>query len=135
MTVRVGSLDELQPGEMRRVDAGGTSVVVVRVGDQVYACGGVCTHRGGPLAEGRLNGVRLVCPWHGWMFDVRTGACVMPARGAAVATYPVRIAAGDVFVEDGRIIGAVGVSGAVPADNDHAIADAAAGHPSVPSGH
>ena len=39
------------------------------------------------------------------------------------------------IVEGGRIIGAVGVSGAVPADNDHAIADAAAGHPTVPASH
>ena len=39
------------------------------------------------------------------------------------------------LVEDGRIVGAVGVSGAVPADNDHTIADAAAGHPPVPRGH
>jgi uncharacterized protein GlcG (DUF336 family) len=38
-------------------------------------------------------------------------------------------------VEDGRVVGAVGVSGAVPADNDHAIADAAAGHPVVPRSH
>ncbi|HET8577666.1 MAG TPA: heme-binding protein [Methylomirabilota bacterium] len=39
------------------------------------------------------------------------------------------------LVEDGRIIGAVGVSGAVPADNDHAIADTAAGHPDIPRSH
>jgi glc operon protein GlcG len=38
-------------------------------------------------------------------------------------------------VEDGRVVGAVGVSGAVPADNDHAIADAAAGHPTIPTSH
>jgi nitrite reductase (NADH) small subunit len=99
VTVHVGPFDELQPGEMRRVDAAGTSVVVVRVGDHVYACSAACAHRGGPLAEGRLNGARLVCPWHGWMFDVRTGACLIPARGAAVTTYPVRIDAGDVVVD------------------------------------
>lgn len=39
------------------------------------------------------------------------------------------------LVADGRVIGAVGVSGAVPADNDHAIADAAAAHPTIPSSH
>jgi glc operon protein GlcG len=39
------------------------------------------------------------------------------------------------IMEDGRLVGAVGVSGAVPADNDHAIADAAADHPSIPSAH
>ena len=39
------------------------------------------------------------------------------------------------IVEDGRIVGAVGVSGAVPAENDHTIADAAAGHPAIPKSH
>ena len=54
---------------------------------------------GGPLSLGRLAGARLTCPWHGWLYDVRTGQCLLPARGAAVATYPVRIDGGDIWVE------------------------------------
>jgi nitrite reductase/ring-hydroxylating ferredoxin subunit len=96
---RVARLDELSPGELRPVDVAGTRVVLARVGDAVYACNAVCTHQGGPLSEGKLSGTRLACPWHGWHFDVRSGACVMPTRGDSVPSYPVRIEAGDVWVE------------------------------------
>ncbi len=43
--------------------------------------------------------MRLACPWHGWMYDVRTGECVLPGRGNRVASYPVRVEAGEVWVE------------------------------------
>ena len=70
---RAASLDEVPAGQPKVVEVDGVRVVLARVGDAVYACGDVCTHRGGPLGEGKLNGARLACPWHGWMFDVRTG--------------------------------------------------------------
>jgi nitrite reductase/ring-hydroxylating ferredoxin subunit len=96
---RVASLDEVPAGQPKVVELDGVRVVLARVGDAVYACGDVCTHRGGPLGEGKLNGTRLACPWHGWMFDVRTGQCVFPGRGASVPSYPVRLEAGDILVE------------------------------------
>ena len=96
---RVASLDEVPAGQPKVVELDGIRVVLARVGDAVYACGDVCTHRGGPLGEGKLNGARLACPWHGWMFDVRTGQCVFPGRGVSVPSYPVRLEAGEVLVE------------------------------------
>ena len=96
---RVASLDEVPAGQPKVVELDGIRVVLARVGDAVYACGDVCTHRGGPLGEGKLNGARLACPWHGWMFDVRTGQCVFPGRGASIPSYPVRLEAGEVLVE------------------------------------
>ena len=93
------ALADLEPGRPRLVEADGARVVLVRVGDQVHALGGVCAHQGGPLAEGRLTGTRLACPWHGWMYDVRTGQCVFPGRGAAVPSYPVHVEGDDVLVE------------------------------------
>lgn len=89
--VVVGRLADLAPGQLRRVQVGGTGVVLARAGDTVYACGDTCTHQGGPLGEGRLSGTRLACPRHGWMYDVRTGQCLFPPRGAAVPVYRVRI--------------------------------------------
>jgi len=96
---RVASLEEVPAGQPKVVELDGVRLVLARVGDAVYACGDVCTHRGGPLGEGKLTGTRLACPWHGWMFDVRTGQCVLPARGASVPSYPVRVEAGEVLVE------------------------------------
>ncbi len=97
--VRVARLDDLGAGRTRLVETSGLRIVLARVKDEVYACEDVCAHQGGPLNEGRLSGVRLACPWHGWMYDVRTGECVMPKRGGRVASYQVRVEAGDVWVE------------------------------------
>ena len=96
---RVAALDEVTPGQPKLVEAHGVRVVLSRAGDRVYACGGICTQRGGPLSEGKLSGTRLTCPWHGWMFDVRTGQCAFPARGTAIASYTVRVDGNDVFVD------------------------------------
>jgi 3-phenylpropionate/trans-cinnamate dioxygenase ferredoxin component len=97
--VRAGRVEELPLGRPTRLDVGGEPVMLVRVGEAVYACGAVCSHKGGPLAEGKLSGARVACPWHGWMYDVRTGECVFPGRGARVPTYPTRVDAGEVWIE------------------------------------
>ncbi len=99
--VRVARLEELAVGQATLVEAGDRRVVLSRVGEHVYACADECAHQGGPLSEGRLTGTRLVCPWHGWMYDVRTGACLMPARGGPVPVYPARVEDGDVWVDFG----------------------------------
>jgi nitrite reductase/ring-hydroxylating ferredoxin subunit len=98
--IRVASLTEVPVGEPKYVEVAGVAVVLVRAGESVYACSDVCTHQGGPLSEGKLSGTRLACPWHGWMFDVKTGQCVMPSRGDAVPSYPARVdEAGEVWVD------------------------------------
>jgi nitrite reductase/ring-hydroxylating ferredoxin subunit len=97
--VRVASLAEVEPGQPKLVESGGARIVLIRVGDQVYAVSDTCAHKGGPLSEGKLSGTRLACPWHGWMYDVRSGQCVFPGRGASVPAYPVRIEGDDVWVE------------------------------------
>lgn len=93
------ALAELVPGVPRLVETDGKRVVVIRIGDRVHAMSDVCAHKGGPLSDGKLSGTRLACPWHGWMYDVRTGQCVFPGRGAAVPTYTVRVDTDDVCVE------------------------------------
>jgi nitrite reductase/ring-hydroxylating ferredoxin subunit len=97
--LRAARLEDVPAGRPLRVDVGGAAVLVVRAGDAVYACGAVCAHKGGPLENGTLSGARLACPWHGWMYDVRTGDCVFPGRGARVPTFPTVVEAGDVWVE------------------------------------
>lgn len=99
--IRAASLGEVAPGQPRLVVANGTRLVLVRVGDQIHALDDVCAHQGGPLSEGKLTGTRLVCPWHAWMYDVRTGKCLFPPRGSTVPSYPVRVDGDDVWVEIG----------------------------------
>ena len=59
--------------------------------------GGICLHRGGPLAEGRLDQCVVTCPWHGWQFDVTTGALVQDSR-VGVSRHDTRIVGDDVQV-------------------------------------
>ena len=94
-----GRLDALTAGVPRLVEAEGHRIVLVRTGDAVYALADACAHKGGPLSEGKLSGTRLACPWHGWHYDVKTGQCVFPGRGASVASYPVSITDGEISVE------------------------------------
>ena len=98
-TIRAAALADVTPGAPHLVVAGDRHLVLVRVGDRIHALAGICTHQGGPLGDGRLSGNRLTCPWHGWMFDVRTGHCLFPPRGTAVPSYPVRVDGDDVLVE------------------------------------
>ena len=64
---------------------------------QVFAVDGVCPHKGGPLADGMLVGDQVVCPLHAFRFDAATGACDQPGV-CAIATYPVEVRDGAVFV-------------------------------------
>ena len=97
--IRVAALADVTVGQPKLVEAGATRVVLVRIGDQVHALADVCAHKGGPLSEGKLSGARLACPWRGWMYDVRTGQCVFPGRGASVPTYPVRLENDEIWVD------------------------------------
>jgi nitrite reductase/ring-hydroxylating ferredoxin subunit len=97
--LRAAAVAEVTPGQPRLVVANDTRIVLIRVGEQIHAIGDICAHQGGPLSDGKLSGTRLACPWHGWMYDVRTGQCVFPGRGAAVPSYRVRVDGDDVFVD------------------------------------
>lgn len=74
--VRVGTRDEFPEGEMRRVDANGLPVVIVRRMGLLHAIGAMCSHAGGPLEQGKLEGDVVTCPWHGSRFGFRDGRVV-----------------------------------------------------------
>ena len=96
--IRVGSVSEVPAGEGRVVEAGGRALALFNVDGAFYAIDNTCAHRGGPLGEGELDGTVVTCPWHGWRWDVKSGA---NANNPAVkmACFPVSVEAGDVFVE------------------------------------
>ena len=98
-THSVGRASDLAPGQMRVVDAGGRDVLLCNVDGQLSALHPKCTHYGAPLAEGELNGFRLVCPWHHACFDARTGRHVEAPGCDALVSYPVSVRDGEVLVE------------------------------------
>lgn len=94
--VRVFALEDLAEGHGRHIKIGKRDVAVFRIGDEVFALSNLCRHAFGPLAEGFLDGYEVMCPWHGWRYDVRTGATDHP--DANVQTYPAAVRDGDVYV-------------------------------------
>ncbi len=96
--VRVADVGEIGEGKSKVIRAEGRTLAIFRVKDQFFALNNACLHRGGPLGEGDLKGYRLVCPWHGWAYDVRTGAFeIIPTL--KVKSYPVRREGNSILVE------------------------------------
>jgi nitrite reductase (NADH) small subunit len=96
--VRVAAAADVPAGEGRVLDANGRSLAVFNVDGAYHAVDNACPHRGGPLGDGDMDGPLVVCPWHGWRWDVTTGANANnPA--VKVACFPVSVEAGEVFVE------------------------------------
>ena len=98
-TVKVAQTDELLPGSGKVVDADGRSIALFNVEGTFYAIENTCTHRGGPLGEGELNGDSVTCPWHGANFNVKTGAVTSPPAGTGVRSFVVKVEGNDVLVE------------------------------------
>jgi len=71
--VKVATTDEVSPGQARLVEAGGKEIALFNVAGSLHAIDNNCTHVGGPLCEGELNGTEVTCPWHGATFDVTSG--------------------------------------------------------------
>jgi nitrite reductase/ring-hydroxylating ferredoxin subunit len=96
--VKVAEPGELGEGQARVVEAEGRTLALFNVDGRFYALDNACAHRGGPLGEGDLEGRLVVCPWHGWRWDVTTGS---NANNPAVkmAGYPVQVDSGGVYVE------------------------------------
>lgn len=95
VVARRGGIPE---GRARVVAIGGRTIAVFNAGGGYYAIANACPHQGGPLAEGDVYGTRVICPRHGWEYDLTTGANVDdPAM--KVACYPVKIVGDEVLVE------------------------------------
>jgi nitrite reductase/ring-hydroxylating ferredoxin subunit len=87
---------DLREGQLRCVEADGTAVMVARREGTLYALSNHCSHRGGPLHEGTIDGLTVTCPWHDSVFDLRDGGLI---HGPAAYPQP----AWDTRVRDGRI--------------------------------
>jgi 3-phenylpropionate/trans-cinnamate dioxygenase ferredoxin subunit len=86
-------LDELESGTARRVEVDGVPVAVVRIGDEVYAIGDVCSHANVSLSEGEVwaDERELECPKHGSTFDLKTGEPVTLPATQPVPVYTVDV--------------------------------------------
>lgn len=96
--VKVAESKDIEPSTMEVVDIEGKKVCVVNIDGNYYAIGNVCTHMGGPLNEGTLEGFEVECPWHGSKFDVRTGSPTKAPARQAVSSYEVKMQDNNILV-------------------------------------
>jgi len=89
--MKVAEMSEVPAGSMKLVKVGGEDVLLVNVDGKFYAITNICTHRGGPLNEGTLQGTTVTCPWHGGQFDVTNGNAVAPPPRTPEATYDIKL--------------------------------------------
>lgn len=96
--VEVAETKDIQSSNMKAIDLAGEKVCIVNIEGNYYAIGNVCTHVGGPLDEGTLEGSEVEGPWHGSKFDVRTGEPTRPPARRAVLTYEVKVEDNNILV-------------------------------------
>lgn len=94
--VPVFRVEDLPPGQIRHVKVGKRDIAVARVAEEFFALSNVCRHAFAPLGEGFMDGFYVICPWHGWRYDVRDGTTDHP--NADVKTFETNVRDGIVYV-------------------------------------
>ncbi|MGB8204652.1 MAG: non-heme iron oxygenase ferredoxin subunit [Candidatus Baltobacteraceae bacterium] len=95
----VAKKSAIPPGTARRVAVSGRGVLLCNVDGDIFAIEDVCTHDGGPLDQGELEGCRIMCPRHGAYFDVTSGAALTLPAVVPVETYRVLLDGDDIYVD------------------------------------
>ena len=95
--VKVATIEELAPGECKSVEVSGSRIAFFNAAGKFYAMDDTCAHLGAPLGDGSLDGTIVTCPWHGWKYDVSTGACQANPR-IQLTCYEVRVDGDDVTI-------------------------------------
>ena len=98
MFTKLATIPDLPgPNEAKEIPCGEKMICVANVNGQFLAVDNVCVHLGGPLGEGVVDKGRIVCPWHGWAYDLKTGE-LAPGK-AGVKPYPLKIEGQDVLID------------------------------------
>lgn len=99
---RVTTVESIPRQEGRSVSIGGKELAVFNLGDRFATIENECPHKGGPLCDGIVSGTSVVCPLHGWRFDLQSGMAVRASMPACVTTFPTRVEDGIVLVDVGH---------------------------------
>ena len=96
--IKVGSLSKLPPGSVMEVLIGDAAYAVCNHEGQLHALSGECPHAHGPVGQGYMSGPYVVCPWHEWGFDCRTGVNDYDPR-AKLDRFPVKMEGDDILMD------------------------------------
>jgi nitrite reductase (NADH) small subunit len=91
-------VDAPQPGKVMEAQAEGVAVCLANLNGELSALDNQCPHRGGPLGQGWIEGEAVVCPWHSWSFNVKTGQAEYPEQ-ERVAVFPLKVENGAVLID------------------------------------
>jgi ferredoxin-NADP reductase/nitrite reductase/ring-hydroxylating ferredoxin subunit len=97
--VKVANAKDIQPSQMKEVEVNGENICVANVEGKFYAIGSICTHEGGPLADGTLERYEVECPWHNSKFDVRTGEVISPPASEPEPAYEVKVDGDNILIK------------------------------------
>ena len=97
--VKVANTNDIQPSHMKEVQLDGEIICLANIEGKYYAIGNICTHEGGPLADGTLEGYEVECPWHNSKFDVRTGEVKKPPASEPEPTYQVKVDGNEILIK------------------------------------
>ena len=97
----VGSIDEFPAGQAVEIALGARRIAVYHVEGQLYALKNICPHEAVRLHKAPPRDCVAVCRGHGWEFDLKTGQCLRGEKDKRVATYPVKVKDGEVFIDVG----------------------------------
>ncbi|MCA9156976.1 MAG: non-heme iron oxygenase ferredoxin subunit [Planctomycetales bacterium] len=97
--IKVAEISDIPPGSSKFVDADGLLLALFNIDGVFYALDDACPHQGAPLSEGEIRGCVVVCPWHGWEFDVTSGKRVNPFGAPNTETYRVVVEGNDVMID------------------------------------
>ncbi len=100
--IAVCAAGALMPGQHRVVNVEGVQIAVFNLGGEFHAIEDVCTHDGGTLTGGSVEGDQIVCPRHGARFSIKTGDALTAPAFEPTAKFPVRTIAGILEVKDDR---------------------------------
>jgi metal-sulfur cluster biosynthetic enzyme/nitrite reductase/ring-hydroxylating ferredoxin subunit len=132
--VRVIDVAEVPDPGKTLVEVEGEMVAVFHVGGTFYALDDVCTHDGGPLADGELRDHKIACPRHGAKFDIRTGAALTMPAVRATRAHDVKVEGDGVWVrlrDDATARGPAAHASSTPASTAASVAALAGGSPAA----
>lgn len=97
--IKIASLKALEARSPLCIEMEGKRIALFYLSGRVHALDDVCTHEGGPLSEGVVEGDEVECPWHGARFRITTGELLRPPAYENVRRYNVRVSGDDIEVE------------------------------------
>ena len=97
--VKVGQAGDFPPGSKKKVQVGLEDVLVANVAGKIYAVSNKCTHRGGSLDEGEIEGTVVTCPLHGGQFEITTGKVLRPPPSKDEDCFEVQVQGPDLLLK------------------------------------